>query len=98
MCFRDTIGFRRMLVVATASGVYALHSGDGHVLWSWHGLPSCAVEHVLRWKTPHDLQQLPMVRRACICGCVWCTTFICATTWIWVTHGYMHCDCVAAGC
>ena len=55
-----------MLLVGTATGVYALHSGDGHVLWSWHGLPQCTLLHVLRWKTPHDLQHAPMVRVCCL--------------------------------
>lgn len=58
--YRDPNGFRRLLLLLTGSGsVYALHNGDGHVLWRWDPpsgwFPSVAVA----WRTPHDLTHAP---------------------------------------
>ncbi|KAJ9518790.1 hypothetical protein QJQ45_026065 [Haematococcus lacustris] len=59
---RDTRGFRRALVVTTASGkVAALHNGDGRVLWSRPGSADTAPQHLLAWRSFHDLTHAPLL-------------------------------------
>lgn len=57
---RDTNGFRKLLVVLSRAGkLSGLHSGDGHVMWSLtyprHQVP----QHILPWRSFHDLQRAP---------------------------------------
>jgi len=53
---RDPDGFRRQLVVTTATGkVLALHTGDGRVLWSLDFGATAAPQRVASWRTPHDI-------------------------------------------
>jgi hypothetical protein len=55
---RDPDGFRRQLVVTTASGkVLALHTGDGRVLWSLDFGAAAAPKKLAPWRTPHDILQ-----------------------------------------
>lgn len=69
---RDHNGFRKLLVVITKAGkVYALHTGDGHVVWSLlvpslrasYGNPSLVPLKVIQWQVPHQhaLDQNPVV-------------------------------------
>lgn len=69
---RDHNGFRKLLVVITKTGkVYALHTGDGHVVWSLlvpslrasYGNPSLVPLKVIQWQVPHQhaLDQNPVV-------------------------------------
>ncbi|KAG7669833.1 hypothetical protein Ndes2437B_g06022 [Nannochloris sp. 'desiccata'] len=53
---RDPDGFRRQLVVTTATGkVLALHTGDGRVLWSLDFGAAAAPHRLASWRTPHDV-------------------------------------------
>lgn len=69
---RDHNGFRKLLVVITKAGkIYALHTGDGHVVWSLlvpslrasYGGPHFAPLKILQWQVPHQhaLDQNPVV-------------------------------------
>lgn len=69
---RDHNGFRKLLVVITKAGkLYALHTGDGHVVWSLlvpslratYGGPHFAPLKILQWQVPHQhaLDQNPVV-------------------------------------
>jgi hypothetical protein len=53
---RDPDGFRRQLIVTTATGkVLALHTGDGRVLWSLDFGATAAPQRIASWRTPHDV-------------------------------------------
>jgi len=57
---RDSRGFRRAILVATASGrVAALHNGDGRTLWAREFGRAGAAKHLLPWASFHDLTHAP---------------------------------------
>ncbi|XP_078174655.1 uncharacterized protein LOC144568245 [Carex rostrata] len=76
---RDHNGFRKLIIVLTRSGkVYALHTGDGRIVWS-HLLtpllqsqrcPSPSVLTLRNWRVPHHnaLQENPSVLLVGRCG------------------------------
>ncbi len=50
-------GFRKQLVVLTASGkVLALHNGDGRLLWSLDFGRGAALSRLGLWRVPHEVQ------------------------------------------
>eukprot|EP00884_Botryococcus_braunii_P012429 jgi/Botrbrau1/21187/Bobra.0061s0078.1 len=60
--YRDSNGFRRLIVVSTASGkVYGLHSGDGRVLWSLSFPPASQPAQLVVWRKSHDPTHAPQV-------------------------------------
>lgn len=75
--YRDTNGFRKLIVILTATGkVFGLHSGDGRILWTHNtaaaAAPSIttgsssssgiAQQQYLRvWKQFHDLKHAPQL-------------------------------------
>ncbi|KAM7277484.1 hypothetical protein ACFE04_019350 [Oxalis oulophora] len=76
---RDHNGFRKLLIVTTTAGkIYALHTGDGHVVWSHllHSLrKSEACEqptgfNVYQWQVPHHhaMDENPSVLVVGRCG------------------------------
>ncbi|KAG0624001.1 hypothetical protein M758_3G216900 [Ceratodon purpureus] len=69
---RDHNGFRKLLLVLTKSGkISALHTGDGHVVWSLlvpslrasYGGPAFVPRKLLQWQVPHQhaLDENPVV-------------------------------------
>jgi hypothetical protein len=68
--FRDTSGFRKLIVLLTDSGkVFGLHSGDARILWT-SSAPSAAAaaagsssakQHLRVWKRFHDLTHAPQL-------------------------------------
>ncbi|KAG0499234.1 hypothetical protein HPP92_003925 [Vanilla planifolia] len=76
---RDHNGFRKLIIVLTKAGkLFALHTGDGHVVWSLL-LPSLRVSHgceclsalkLLQWQVPHHhaLEENPSVLVVAKCG------------------------------
>jgi hypothetical protein len=59
---RDINGFRRMIVVATQAGrVFALHNGDGRVLWSLNYGPGAAPSELHLWRSFHDVTHAPQI-------------------------------------
>jgi hypothetical protein len=68
----DHNGFRKLLLVLTKAGkISALHTGDGHVVWSLlvpslrasYGGPSFVPRKLLQWQVPHQhaLDENPVV-------------------------------------
>lgn len=59
---RDANGFRKIILVLTRVGkVFALHSGDGRVLWA-RAYPRARAPQLLRsWRTFHDITHAPQV-------------------------------------
>jgi hypothetical protein len=65
--FRDTSGFRKLIVLLTDSGkVFGLHSGDGRILWT-SSAPAAAAgssgtkQYLRVWKRFHDLTHAPQL-------------------------------------
>lgn len=69
---RDHNGFRKLLVVLTKAGkISALHTGDGHVVWSLlvpslrasYGNPRFSPLKIFQWQVPHQhaLDENPVV-------------------------------------
>lgn len=64
--FRDSNGFRKLIVLLTSPGkVFALHSGDGRILWA-SSTPATAAsatgkQHLRVWKRYHDLMHAPQL-------------------------------------
>lgn len=76
---RDHNGFRKLIIVLTRSGkVYALHTGDGRIVWSYlltpllqsQRCPSPSVLTLRNWRVPHHnaLQENPSVLLVGRCG------------------------------
>jgi ER membrane protein complex subunit 1 len=76
---RDHNGFRKLIIVLTRSGkIYALHTGDGRIVWAYLLAPllqssGCLSPSVLtlhNWRVPHHkaLQENPSVLLAGQCG------------------------------
>lgn len=76
---RDHNGFRKLLIVLTKAGkLLALHSGDGHVVWSlllpaFRKSDECQAPSVVKffpWQVPHQhaLDENPMVLIVGKCG------------------------------
>ncbi|KAI3523793.1 hypothetical protein L1887_02198 [Cichorium endivia] len=76
---RDHNGFRRLLIVLTKSGkLFALHSGDGHIVWSTllqslrqsHQCPNPTALKLHPWQIPHHhaLDRNPSVLVVGRCG------------------------------
>lgn len=72
---QDRNGFRKLLLTLTTGGqLFALHSGDGHVIWSRdyssalrpsgpRGSSSAeGSPRLLLWQTSHDMHYAPQVR------------------------------------
>lgn len=67
--YRDTNGFRKLIVVLTAPGkVFGLHSGDGRILWASNtaaALPDSRTgdsrQYLKLWRRFHDLTHAPQV-------------------------------------
>jgi hypothetical protein len=66
--FRDTNGFRKLIVLLTASGkVFGLHSGDGRILWTSTAPAAAAAsssstkQHLRVWRRFHDLTHAPQL-------------------------------------
>jgi hypothetical protein len=83
---RDHNGFRKLLIVVTKAGkVLALHTGDGHIVWSLlvpslrasRGSPSFVPVKLLPWQIPHQhaLDENPVVLIISQAGCA---TFSCS--------------------
>lgn len=66
--WRDANGFRRMIVLLSATGkLYALHNGDGRLLWTWAPPPGAPQPTVaLLWRQPlhHTAQPLVLLLAA----------------------------------
>lgn len=76
---RDHNGFRKLIIVLTRSGkVYALHTGDGRIVWAYLLTPLLQAKHCLspsvltlrNWRVPHHkaLQENPSVLLVGRCG------------------------------
>lgn len=75
---RDHNGFRKLLIVLTKSGkLFALHSGDGRVIWSrllqpFHKSEACAPRwlNIYQWQDPHHraMDENPSVLVVGRCG------------------------------
>lgn len=75
---RDHNGFRKLLIVLTKSGkLFALHSGDGRVVWSrllqpFHKSKDCAPRwlNIYQWQDPHHraMDENPSVLVVGRCG------------------------------
>jgi len=67
--YRDTNGFRKLIVVLTAPGkVFGLHSGDGRILWASNTAaapPDSGTgdsrQYLKLWRRFHDLTHAPQV-------------------------------------
>ncbi|KAJ4794493.1 ER membrane protein complex subunit 1 [Rhynchospora pubera] len=76
---RDHNGFRKLIIVLTRSGkVYALHTGDGRIVWAHlltpllqsESCPSPSVLTLRNWRVPHRkaLQENPSILLVGRCG------------------------------
>ena len=71
---RDHNGFRKLLIALTRAGkVYALHTGDGRIIWSMLLSGSC--QHLVpvgiyQWQVPHHhaMDENPSILVVCRCG------------------------------
>jgi hypothetical protein len=63
---RDPNGFRKLIVALSPSAgkAFALHNGDGRVIWSTAFDPSAPPTHLLRWRRFHDLTHAPLLALA----------------------------------
>ncbi|WIA18351.1 hypothetical protein OEZ85_009816 [Tetradesmus obliquus] len=66
--FRDTSGFRKLIVLLTSSGkAFGLHSGDGRILWTSTAPAAAAAgssgakQHLRVWRRFHDLTHAPQL-------------------------------------
>ncbi|GMH35035.1 hypothetical protein BSKO_02903 [Bryopsis sp. KO-2023] len=58
---RDSNGIRKLIVVLGASQVYALHSGDGRIIWSRLLNRDAPATRMFLWRYSHNLQGAPWI-------------------------------------
>ena len=56
----DLLGFRKLILALTGSGkIYALHNGDGHVVWS-RMLPKGSAQ-LVPWRSDPSMETAPII-------------------------------------